>query len=131
MKNRIFIIAALAFLFVSFNSGCVRTVDNRNRFGNPVQADRVEARYERAADQVFEAARETLSFNGSFIAGNPFTEVKTLEGTVDDRSVYIRIQEEENGLTYMVVQARTKRGAGDVAMASEIDKQIALRLARK
>ncbi len=131
MKNRIFLIAALAFLFAGFNTGCVRTVDNRNRFGNPVQADRVEARYERSVDQVFESARETLAFNGQIIAANNITEVKTLEGKVNDRSVYVKIQEEEPGLTHMVVQARTKRGAGDVALASEIDKQIALRLARK
>jgi hypothetical protein len=131
MKNRILLTIALAFLLTNFGIGCVRTVDNHNRLGVPFQNDSVESRYERSVQVVFQAAQETLSFNGAVIAGNPITEVKTLEGKVSDRTVWIKLQEEEPGLTHIVVQARTKRGAADVALASEIDKQIALRLARK
>ena len=48
---------------------------------------------------------------------------------MDNRSVYVRVDEVEPGVSRVQVQAIRKGGAGDVDLAAEIDKLIALKLA--
>ena len=51
----------------------------------------------------------------------------TIEASVNQRTVWVKVEPIDDKLTKVTVQARTKLGGGDVALASEIDKQIAIR----
>jgi hypothetical protein len=52
----------------------------------------------------------------------------TLTARIDKRTVYVTVKEVEPLVTEVTVQVRTSRGTGDLTVASEIDKQIALGL---
>lgn len=94
--------------------------------GIPFVKDRIESRYERPVDQIFAAAKEVLKFNGTLYGENTVT--KTLEAKIDTRTVWIKVDEVQPKISRVVVQARKKGGTSDIDLASEIDKQIALRL---
>jgi hypothetical protein len=115
-------------------SGCVSTVDERSTAGVPFLKDRVEGRYERTVDQVANAAKEVVKSNGvlvneSVIYGKTNT-VKTVEGKVNQRTVYVRVESIDPKVTAVTVQARTPGGGSDIDLAHEIEKQIALKLVR-
>lgn len=127
MKQEFLKIMALG-LMTALVAGCVSTVDGRVRAGMPFLKDKIESRYERPLDQVMSATRETLQFNGTL-----YTEdiiAKTFEAKVDTRTVWVKLDEVEPKITRVIVQVRAKGGGRDIDLASEIDKQIALRLAR-
>jgi hypothetical protein len=107
-------------------SGCVSTVDGRSRAGVPFSKDTIESRYERSVAQVFEAAKEVLRYNGTLVAEN--TVNNSLEAKVDTRTVWVVADEVEPKVSRVRTQARKKGGGGDIDLAAEIDKQIALRL---
>src|SRR5262250_1130955 len=75
--------------------GCVGTVTGRKTGGVPFVKDTVEGRYERPLDQVFEAAKEVIKFNGTLvnesILHNETNTVKTAEGKVSQSTVWIRV----------------------------------------
>ncbi len=129
--KKIVVVAVLA-VAVATGAGCYKTQEGRYSAGVPFSKDTIESRYERPADQVFEAAKATLDFNGALLTegsttvGN--TAARTLTGKVNKRSLWIRVDEIEPRVTRVQVQARKSGGRGDVDLASEIDKQIALRL---
>ena len=107
-------------------SGCVNTIGGHSRPGIPIGRDRLESRYERSVDQLLAATREVLQFNGRLYSDDIIT--KTLEAKVDTRTVWVKIEEVDPKVTRVIVQARKSNGAPDIALASEIDKQIALHL---
>ncbi len=106
-------------------TGCVSTVDGRHKAGVPWVKDTIESKYERPVDQIFAAAKDVLKFNGTLYGENTIT--KTLEAKVNSTTVFIRVDEVDPKVARVLVQARSSSG-GDIATASEIDKQIALRL---
>jgi hypothetical protein len=108
-------------------SGCVRTVDDRHRMGVPFVRDKIEGRYEYPLDQVLHAAKEVIQVNGQLTAEN--TVNNTLEGVIDTRHVWVRVDPAGDRWTRATVQTRTKGGGADLSLASEVDKQIAIRLA--
>lgn len=108
-------------------SGCVGTVDGRHRAGVPLVSDQVTSLYERSAADIWTAAKDVLRYNGT-IRGEDAVRA-TLEGSVDNRTVWVRVLVVDQNVSRVTVQARTKGGGGDVKLASEMDKQIALRLA--
>src|SRR5439155_3920323 len=112
-------------------TGCVDTVSGRKAAGFPLK-DKVEGRYERSVDQVFEAAKEVVKFNGTLvnesILHSETNTVKTVEGKVNQRSIWIRVEPVDPKVTSVAVQARTAGGGPDVDLAHEIEKQIALKL---
>lgn len=114
---------ALAALFAT---GCYSTKEGRKKVGVPFSKDTIESRYERPASQLFAAAKETLAFNGTLTGEN--TIAMTLAAKVDERTVWVKVTEIEPSISQIQVQARKKTGGGDVDLASELDKQIALRL---
>jgi hypothetical protein len=129
MKTSIF--AILLGLLLT-GSGCVSTVDERSTAGVPFLKDRVEGRYERTVDQVAGAAKEVIKSNGvlvneTVIYGKTNT-VKTVEGKVNQRSVYVRVESIDPKVTAVTVQARTSGGGSDIDLAHDIEKQIALKL---
>jgi hypothetical protein len=129
MKTSIF---AILLGLVLAGSGCVSTVDERSTAGVPFLKDRVEGRYERTVDQVAGAAKEVIKSNGvlvneTVIYGKTNT-VKTVEGKVNQRSVYVRVESIDPKVTAVTVQARTSGGGSDIDLAHDIEKQIALKL---
>jgi len=98
----------------------------------PFIKDRVEGRYERSVDQVFQAARDVVKKNGvlvneSTLYGETNT-VKTVEGKVDQRNVWVRVESVDPKVTSVVVQTRTPAGGSDLDLAHELEKEIALEL---
>ncbi len=135
MKSTIFaVILGMAVLA----TGCVDTVTGRKTGGVPFVKDKISSRYQRPMDQVYEAAKEVIRFNGTLVReGTLYGQtnvinnlVKTVEGKVNQRTVWIRVEQIESAVTDLAVQARTPSGGSDIEIAAEIDKQIALKLAR-
>lgn len=115
-------------------SGCVNTVNDRSTFGVPGIKDSIEGRYERSPEAILRAAKEVVSSMGvlnneGIIYGSPST-VRTVEGKVNQRSVWIRIEPVDSKITRVVVETRTRGGGSDIDLAHQIEKEIALKLVR-
>ena len=135
MKTKIFAaICGLTILAV----GCVDTVGGRKTAGVPFVKDTIYAKYERPLDDVFQAARDVVKFNGTLVSeGTLFgvtntvnSTAKIVEGKVNQRNVWVRMEQVDPKTTSIAVQTRTPGGGGDIDLAAEIDKQIALKLVR-
>ena len=117
---------ATMLCLLALTAGCYSTVEGRTKVGIPFVRDKIVSRYERPVSQVFKAAKEVLAFNGTLVGEN--TIANTLTAKVDNSTVWVKVEEVEPGVTQVATQARTKGSGGDITLASEIDKQIALRL---
>lgn len=125
MKTRLsLLLACLCMLCLAV--GCYSTADGHKKFGKPFAKDKLESRYERPVDQVFAAAKEVLGTMGRLTGENTIN--KTLEARVDNNTVWVSVDEVEPNITRVVVQARHGSWGGNVDLASEVDKQIALHL---
>ena len=126
MKLRIVApLCALALAFIM--SGCMTSVDGRQHAGVPFVKDRLESRYERSPMEIWQASKDVLSYNGKLYSEDVMRS--TLEASVNTRTVWVKVEPADQQTTRVVVQARTKSGGTDLELASEIDKQIAIRLA--
>jgi hypothetical protein len=127
-------ILAILFGAVLVGAGCISTVDERKTAGVPFIKDRVEGRYERTVDQVAQAAKQVVSSNGVLvnesILYSQTNAVKTVEGKVNQRTVWVRIEFIDPKITAVTVQTRTPGGGSDIDLAHELEKQIALKLVR-
>ena len=136
MKNKFLVSSIIigATGAVLIGAGCVPTVTGRSTMGVPFVKDAVEGHYERPLDQVYEAAKDVVKFNGTLINESILhTEtntVKTVEGKVNQRTVWLRGEPTDSKVTGVAVQTRTKGGGTDLDLAHEIEKQIALKLVR-
>ena len=131
MKTKLVVGLLSALVLVA---GCVRTVDGRKTAGVPFLKDKFEDRYERSVDQILQATKEVISemgtlVNESTIYGQP-NPIKTVEGKVNQRSVWMRLEALDQRVTEVAVQARGSGGGADVDLAHELEKQIALKLVR-
>ncbi len=121
----------LAFLLtlalVPAFTGCVSTVDDSNKAGLPFSQDTIESRYPRSIDQLTVATREVLARNGTITSDDAVTRV--MRAKINNRTVYVKLEELEPQVTRVLVQVRSG-ASGDINLASEIDKQIALQLAK-
>ena len=127
MKKNFLAFALAACAAVSI-TGCYSTADGHMKAGVPFAKDTLESRYERPVPQIFAAAKDVLAFNGTLVSEN--TVNNSLEARVDTRRVWVKVDEVEPKVSRVIVQARRKGGGKDIDLASEIDKQIALRLAK-
>ena len=132
MKLKFF--AALAGLGM-LAAGCVNTVTGERTMGVPFVTDKVESRYDASADRVFDAAKQvvredgTLSHEGSYYnSTNSMRAVRTLEGKVNERTVWVAVAQEDAKVSSVTVQTRTQAGATDLDLAHQIDKQILVKL---
>jgi hypothetical protein len=103
------------------------SVDGRQHAGVPFVKDKLESRYERSPMEIWQAAKDVLSSLGKLYSEDVMRS--TLEASVNTRTVWVKVEPADQQTTRVVVQARTKGGGTDLELASEIDKQIALRLA--
>jgi len=108
-------------------SGCYSTPEGKMKAGVPFVKDHFEGRYQRPVATIFAASRQVLELNGTVTGENRITN--SLEAKVDNRTVMVRVDEVEPGVSRVIVAARKKGGGADLDLASEIEKQIALKLA--
>ena len=120
-------LSLLAVILLAVVTGCQNTPDGRKRAGVPFMKDTIESRYQRQVGPIFTAARQVLELNGTLTGENTITS--TLEAKVDNRTVVVKVDEVEPGVSRVLVVARRRGGAADIVMAGVIDKQIALKLA--
>lgn len=113
-------------LSIATLTGCVSTVDGKHKAGIPLASDSVESRYNRSVPQAFQAAKSVLAQNGVITVENIVGN--TLEAKVEKSTVWVLVESLAPNETRVVVQARGKVGT-DKALAIEMDKQIAVRLA--
>jgi hypothetical protein len=107
--------------------GCVSTIDGKSTGGWPIAKDTVESRYDRPLATVWKASEAALASAGTLTVKNVIGY--TLEAKVETRTVWVALDVVTTNTTRVVTQVRTKGGGTDQALAHEIDKQIAMRLA--
>jgi hypothetical protein len=125
-------LALLAGAVIVTLVGCVNTVTEQQRGGVPAFRDRVEGRYERPLNTVFDAAKRALTSYGNVASEGQLhtssNQVRTLEGYVNQNSIYMRIEAVDPKITSVIVQVRTKWGSTDLQVAHELEKRVALEL---
>ncbi len=137
MKLKFTIFAGLVAV-AALVAGCVNTVTGGKTAGVPFIKDTIEARYDRPAEPVFQAARAVIAENGTLMnEGTRYGQTnslgnvaRTIKGKVNERMVYVRVEALDPRITATAVQTRTSAGVSDIDLAAQIDKQIALKLAR-
>ena len=116
-------------------AGCVGTVNDRSTPAVPFVKDKFEGRYARTPEQVYAAAEEVLKANGVIeresVLNPGANQVRTLEGKVDGRTVWVRVEPVDAKVTSVIVQVRTKGGGSDLQLTQELQKQIAVKLATR
>jgi hypothetical protein len=133
MKIKIFLAAAVGIGAAIITTGCVSTVAGTEASGFPT-ADTVVGRYQRPMDQVYSAAVQVVNNNGvlvtEYIPHDTTNAVKALKAKIDKEDVFMQVEAIDPQITQVTVQARTSVG-GDVEEAHELEKEIALQLARQ
>lgn len=130
MKKMIFAVLAGATLAVT---GCVKTVSDNHAFATTWSQDTISGRYNRTMDQVYHASVQVVVNNGVLVREyiTPGTNVvRSLEGKVNQQRVWIRVEAVDSKTTQVDVQARGSWGGSDVNLAAQLEKEIALQLAR-
>jgi prephenate dehydratase len=131
MKTKIFA-AVVGIAIVA--TGCVSTVTDTHTAAVPLQRDSVEGRYQRTVDQVYQASVQVIQHNGvvitEYIPHDTTNTVRSLLGKANQCDVWLRVEAVDPQITQVTVQARTKWGAGNIDLAHELEKEIALQLAR-
>ena len=115
-------------------TGCVRTVSGTKTAAWPLVKDRIEGRYQRPVNEVYEAAKAVITDNGvliqEYIPHDTTNTVRALDGKVKQRTVWVRVESIDPTITSVTVQARTKGGGRDIELVHELEKQIALKLVK-
>ena len=130
MKKTIFAVLAGAALAAT---GCVKTVSDNHAFATTWSQDTISGRYNRTMDQVYHASVQVVVNNGVLVREyiTPGTNVvRSLEGKVNQQRVWIRVEAVDSKTTQVDVQARGSWGGSDVNLAAQLEKEIALQLAR-
>ena len=121
------IAVVFACVSVLLLSGCVDTVDGRHKAGMPFQRDRAEGRYPRPPADLWTAAKDVLKFHGTISSEDIARQ--SLQGNVDERTIWISVSPVDANISQVLVQARTKGGFADFEMATYLEKEIGIRLA--
>jgi hypothetical protein len=131
MKKMILGVSAGVALIVA--TGCVSTVDDTHAFAMSWNTDTVSGRYARSLDEVYNASIVVIQHNGvllnELIPHDSTNAVRSLEGRVNDKKVWIRVEAVDPRTSQVDVQARSKWGTTDVDLVHELEKEIALQLA--
>ena len=131
MKKIIF--AAFAGMVI-IATGCVKTVSGTHSPALTWSKDRVEGRYQRSVDQVYQAAVAVVQNNGviltEYIPHDTTNTTRSVQGKVNEKNVWISVMAETPTVTQVTVQTRSSMGISDVDLSHELEKEIALQLAR-
>jgi len=125
--SRKFILLPVMAIALIFTSGCRTSLDGRNHAAVPFIKDSVQARYERPPLEIWKAAQDVLSYNGTLYSMDQLKS--TLEASVNSTTVWVQVIPLDSRVTEVTIQTKTKAGGADRALAAELDKQIAIRLA--
>jgi Protein of unknown function (DUF3568) len=106
-------------------SGCVNTETGHTVGGVPFTKDTITSRYEKPVAQLASATRVVLTRNGKLLVDNVVDN--SFRAKVNQRNVWVKVTDLDGKITVVSVQARGSMG-GDVDLAAEISKQIALQL---
>ncbi len=94
--------------------------------------DRVERRFDRPLNVVFEASKRALNTYGNVTAESAFStatnQVRTLTGLVNQSKVWIRIEGVTPSASLVTVQMRVATGGTDLTRVNELQNRIALEL---
>jgi hypothetical protein len=115
---------ALSTLLV-LGSGCVNTETGHPTGGIPLTKDTITSRYEKPVPLLANATRVVLGRNGKLLLDNVVDN--TFQAKINQRNVWVKVSDLDGKITVVSVQARGSMG-GDVDLAAEISKQIALQL---
>lgn len=133
MKMRIlagFVAVSIAIIAV----GCVRTVSGTHSPALSWGEDSMSGRYDRSVDQVYQASVQVVQTDGTllteYVPHDTTNTVRSLYGKVNDQNVWVRVEGIDPQITQVTVEARSKWGAKDLDLAHELEKEIALQLAR-
>jgi len=128
----IFYAALVAAVIIT--AGCVSTVSGTHSPALTWSKDKVQGRYERSLDQVYQASVTVIQNNGvlltEYIPHDNTNSVRSLQGKVNEKNVWIRVESVDPKITEVTVQARSSWGVSDVDLSHELEKEIALQLAR-
>jgi hypothetical protein len=131
MKMKIF---AALFGAVIVTAGCVSTVSDTHSPALTWSKDKVTGRYERSVDLVYQASVAVIQNNGvlitEYIPHDNTNTVRSLEGKVNEKNVWIRVAAVDSKISEVTVQTRSSWGISDVDLSHELEKEIALQLAR-
>ena len=131
MKKMIFAVLAGAALVAT---GCRSTVADTHTFASTWSKDTITGRYYRTVDQVYHASVTVIQNNGvlttEYIPHDNTNAVRSLQGKVNQNNVWVRVESVDPKTTQVEVQARGSWGGSDVDLAHELEKEIALQLAR-
>ncbi len=86
---------------------------------------RVTSRYQRPVEQLVAATRAVLKHNGRLLVDNSVDN--SFRAKVNERDVWVKITKVDDKVSQVVVLVRNGLG-GDIHLAAELDKQIALNL---
>jgi hypothetical protein len=129
------ILAALIVIAI-VTAGCVSTVSDTKTMGVPLVRDSVQGRYQRTLDDVYRAAVMVVNNNGvlttEFIPHDSTNAMRSLVGKLNQGKVWVRVEavDSQTPVTAVTVQVRTHYGGADLDAAHELEKEIALQLAR-
>jgi len=123
MRINIFVSLALSAALV-LGSGCVGTETGHETAGLPTK-DTITDRYEKPVPMLANAVREVLKRNGKLLVDNVVDN--TFQAKVNQRNVWVKVTAVDPKVTSVYVQVRGPVG-GDIYLASELSKQIALQL---
>ena len=131
MKTKILSLLGCVAL-MALIAGCVKTVSGGHTGAVPFVKDKIEGRYERPTDEVFNAAKDVIRADGTLIKESILSAetnlVKAVEGKVNQRTVWVRVEQIDPKVSSVQVQARTKWGGTDIDLAHQLEKEIALKL---
>jgi len=106
-------------------AGCVGTETGRPAGGLPISRDTITSHYEKPVSLLASATREVLKRNGKLLIDNVVNN--TFQAKVNQHNVWVKVVDLDGKISAVYVQARGPIG-GDIDLASEISKQIALQL---
>ena len=130
MKTKIF--AVFAGIAVIVATGCVHTVSGTKSPAMSWGQDRFVNKYERSADQVYQASVSVIKNNGvlltEYIPHDATNAVRALSGKVNQRNVWVNVEPLDPNITQVTVQVRSPAGFRDLNLAHELQEEIALQL---
>lgn len=131
MKKMIFAAFAGAVIIAT---GCVKTVSGTHSPAITWSKDRVVGRYQRSPDQVYQASLAVIQSNGviiqEYIPHDTTNTTRSVQGKVNEKNVWISVVAVEPTITQVTVQTRSSMGVSDIDLSHELEKEIALQLAR-
>jgi hypothetical protein len=114
-------------------AGCVYTVTGGKTAGVPFIKDTFEGAYRLPPGVIFVAAKEVIKADGVLTKeGTNYGQTNAamvVQGQVNKCTVWVRIEPVDSQITSIAVQTRTSAGGSDLALAHQIDKEIAVKLA--